>query len=313
MLDVDNLFTISCSGCPQGIARKGRYGAFLMEHHPSTACDILSALRQSLPASVTVSAKIRLPLDSNKLPERISRLLDTGIDFLTIHGRTLRENKVAVGACHLDELARAVDLAREHTPAFPIVANGGIESLSDVQEVKRRTKATAVMSSEALLENPGLFSVDSSTWSPRRKLDKQFRYASEYLELCRRYPPLPGVLGHSCNMVRSHLFKILFRYLSEQEDLRDDMASHRTCRLVDFERVCLELFRRYDGILDDELESFASSRASGSWYRRHWSLKRDVPTEPITMTNADRKTATQLRIAKLRAQRNERRLANQSL
>jgi|JI61114BRNA_FD_contig_41_828505_length_803_multi_4_in_0_out_0_1 tRNA-dihydrouridine synthase 1 len=61
------------------------------------------------------------------------------------------------------------------------------------------------MSSEALLENPALFSgqiVD---------LD---RLGFEYLELAEKYP------GANDSCIRAHLFKILFTGLSKNVDLR---------------------------------------------------------------------------------------------
>ncbi len=41
--------------------------------------------------------------------------------------------------------------------SIPVVANGGIETGADAERLLRETGADAVMSSEALLENPGLF------------------------------------------------------------------------------------------------------------------------------------------------------------
>jgi tRNA-dihydrouridine synthase len=57
---------------------------------------------------------------------RIAKLVDSGIDFLTIHGGTLKENKVTVGPCHLDKIRLAIDTARAIRPDFPVIANGGI-------------------------------------------------------------------------------------------------------------------------------------------------------------------------------------------
>jgi hypothetical protein len=197
--------------------------------------------------------------------------------------------------------------------SVPVVVNGGIEQFSDVESVKTRTRTAAVMSSEALLENPGLFAVDSSSWSPRQTLEQQFRYANDYLSWCQNYPPLPGVSGQSCNIVRSHLFKMLFRYLSEQPDLRDKMASHQVRRLIDFEQICHELFSRYKNLSATELDAYASSSVSSSWYRRHWDAKRVTSPsskagQTLVLSTQESKEAVQLRIAKLKKDRQERKL-----
>lgn len=53
---------------------------------------------------------------------------------------------------HLDRMAAV----RPHV-RVPFIANGGISSMADVPRVLAATSADAVMSSEALLENPALF------------------------------------------------------------------------------------------------------------------------------------------------------------
>merc|ERR1712079_438929 len=86
-------------------------------------------------------------------------------------------------------------------------------------------------------ENPGLFSsVDDEKLSSRELLHRQLRYAREYLDLARRYPPVPGSMGKdggTFNVVRAHLFKFLYRYLEESFDLRDELADHLNINTIE--------------------------------------------------------------------------------
>jgi tRNA-dihydrouridine synthase len=250
-----------------------------MERDVGLACRILALLRRSLPRGVSVSAKIRLPAEDAALRDRVRRLLDTGINFLTIHGRTLVENKTKASACDLDRIRLAVDEAQRHRPGFMVVANGGIEGLPDVSRVRDLTGAVAVMSSEALLECPNVFLADASSLAPRERLEQQFGFARDYLAWCRAYPPLPGVLGHdggSFNIARGHLFKFLHRYLQEHHDVRDQLASHQLRTLWQAKELVGLLYQRYDGLTDCDLSGLASGKATSSWYRRHWNGKANL-------------------------------------
>jgi hypothetical protein len=77
---------VNC-GCPQAIARSGRYGAFLMEESPTVVYSILKRLRKDLPDTVGVSAKIRIPEGGSqseeanrRLKDRLMRMIDSGYD-----------------------------------------------------------------------------------------------------------------------------------------------------------------------------------------------------------------------------------------
>jgi tRNA-dihydrouridine synthase len=250
-----------------------------MERDTDLVCRILSQLRKDLPPYVSLSAKVRLPVDDSTLRDRIPRLIDTGVNFMTIHGRTLEENKTKVRACHLDRIRLAVEIAHQHQPGFMIVANGGVESFSDVARVQKETGAVAVMSSEALLESPNIFAKDSSALSRRQLLEQQFSFAREYLLWCRAYPPLPVALGHdggSFNVARGHLFKFLHRYLQEHADLRDRLASNQLRTVRQATELIDALHQRYQGLTDDDLSRCKSSLVNSSWYRRHWDAKENL-------------------------------------
>lgn len=333
-------------GCPQTIAKKGNYGAFLMEDSPEKVSDILKALRQSIPDSISVSAKIRLSLDPKRQKSVIQQLCDTGINFLTIHGRDYTENKTTVQQIQLPRLIEAVQTAREYC-GLPVVVNGGIEYLEDAIHLKSVTGAAAVMSSEAILERPALLGQINAClqrahpseirtaavldMTPKERFFEQVQYARDYIQWCYYSPPLRGVMGlqgGSFNVIRSHLFKILYRYLSDETnlDLRDSLANGYTMHRLDQASNLIDcLSRRYDQLTDLEWEALSSSQyPDSSWYRRHrralmagvfiHQKRKDpnTPEEPVSPEKAlikrtasidERKQRIRLQIEKLRNQK----------
>mmetsp|Transcript_44271 Transcript_44271/g.51898 ORF Transcript_44271/g.51898 Transcript_44271/m.51898 type:complete len:456 (-) Transcript_44271:115-1482(-) len=197
-------------GCPQGIAKRGNYGAFLLEQE-ELLVEIVRTLASNL--SVPVSVKVRL------LPDRgndntydvvedsirlYTKLIDAGASLLTLHGRTRLQKGHETGYCDWDAIRRVV-AALGHR--VPILANGGIETMEDVVECLKVTGVDGIMSSEAILEYPPLFQqVGSSNDAPRVG---RVRLAREYLELCGEYPPDEGGQGSGTKCIRSHLHRIL--------------------------------------------------------------------------------------------------------
>ena len=324
-------------GCPQHIARRGRYGAFLHEREPELCHTILRSLRSALPPNVAVSAKIRLPLPSSissststsspssLLSDRILRLCDTGIDFLTVHGRTLQENKTLVRHVNVEALQQSVVVAA--SMGVPVIVNGGIETPSDVNQMLRDTGAAAVMSSEALLERPNLFAHcqnsdngnNDHTTTPQQRFHEQLRLAHDYVHVwCRYAPPRPGVLGPdsgSSNIVRGHLFKILHRYWNDHPDLRRRLADAPSVPDLNHTMDLLDALReRYDdsnvpmaSALDWEALS-SSHVPQATWYRRHWNAIPAVTAVTTTTDTGDqdteyRKREIRERIARLKATR----------
>jgi tRNA-dihydrouridine synthase len=315
-------------GCPQNIAKKGNYGAFLIERDFEKVTEILKALRKNLPSEVSLSAKIRLPMDDETLVnERIPGLMESGINFLTLHGRTLKENKTKVEGAHINRMKLAVETAHNIDPAFPVIANGGMENYDDVQRILQTTGASAAMSSEALLETPDLFRNESMVLgeSPEVLFRKQLSFANDYLDVCTRVgPPLPGVLGFnkggSFNVVRGHLFKFLHRYINtEHQDLRNKLAANgvTTMRTLG-EARCLveELESRYQNLSPEQWRELQSSSPLSSWYRRHRKPDRSVhvrndpkrqsSTGSSGSSTEDRKREIRERLTKMKARKSKR-------
>ncbi|KAL7472851.1 hypothetical protein ACHAXS_013223 [Conticribra weissflogii] len=324
-------------GCPQKIARSGNYGSFLHDENPQSAYNVISRLRSELPPEIGVTAKIRLPPTqadavAGKLgnearmtlpptaEERIHRLIDSGVDLITVHGRTRFENKVAVGAADWEAIHRCVQAAKSYSGDmnFPIFANGGIETFEDVCRCIDETGASGVMSSESLLENPGLFKgADSSgeIITPRRVLERQLGYADMYLDYATLFPPIPGSLGTKggCfNVIRTHLFKFIHRYLEENPDIRASLGDNGVQTIKEARDMVFEIRKRYNQLSDNELFQRKSSKDESSWYRRHRKPGRDTRAlqsslKPVSatrhMTVEERKMEAKQRILKLREAR----------
>ena len=77
-------------GCPQGIAKKGNYGSFLLEK-TELIVSMVTILKKNL--KVPVTCKIRcLPTEEATL--RLAREIEkAGASLLTVHGRTKEHNK----------------------------------------------------------------------------------------------------------------------------------------------------------------------------------------------------------------------------
>lgn len=133
----------------QGIAKRGHYGAFLLEE-VELLVSIVSTLAKGL--RVPVTCKIRLRSSMEATMELCHALVGAGCSLLTVHGRTKEQNKQLVGRCDWGAIA-----AIKRALPIPVIANGGVADLADVRRCLAETGVDGVMSSEALLENPALF------------------------------------------------------------------------------------------------------------------------------------------------------------
>ncbi|KAI8614343.1 dihydrouridine synthase-domain-containing protein [Chytriomyces sp. MP71] len=173
-------------GCPQGIARKGHYGSFLMEEW-ELVCSMVKNLDQNL--SIPVTCKIRIFPEVSKTIEYAKRLQEAGCQLLTVHGRTREMKGHKTGLADWEQI-RAVKAALD----IPVFANGNICYWEDIGDCIDKTGCDGVMAAEGNLYNPALFSGE---------LPPCWKMAEEYLQICREIPTSATV-----GPMRAHLFKI---------------------------------------------------------------------------------------------------------
>lgn len=139
--------------------------------------------------------------------------------------------------------------------SIPVIANGGISSAADALALLQSTGCAAVMSSEALLENPALFSphsvaaaaaaaaagggsggnahlganevvTDSAlavAMEAQRVTAQQLAFAREYLELSVCVPPAMDGTHKALygSTLKAHFFKFLHQIFTAHPELRD--------------------------------------------------------------------------------------------
>jgi tRNA-dihydrouridine synthase/acylphosphatase len=221
-------------GCPQEVADKGNFGAFLATRDPNTAIECIrelskamntikicnsdssgssnsSNINNSTSASVSignrsprVSTKIRLFQDVEDTINFAKKLQSAGCELLAVHCRRAGEKHngepdYAAGAL----LVEALDI--------PVVINGGIYDGNKAIDVVRQTNCHAVMVAQGLLENHRMLVEQNVCPSI---------LAAEYLESCVKYPP-PNPL-----YIRKHLRWIF----------RKQLQPKKTTNLADYKK-----------------------------------------------------------------------------
>lgn len=234
-------------GCPQGIAKKGHYGAFLMDDW-DLVYRLINKLHTNL--KVAVTAKIRVYEDWQKSLDYAKMVLSAGAQFITIHGRTREMKGQRTGLADWKLLAW---LREQLGPDQVFFTNGNVLYPEDVGRSLAEIRADAVMSAEGNLYNPGVF------WTESNDIDRQFprvdKLLREYYNIVKETP------GEASRVsMKSHMFKMMVEFLNVHRDLRPKIGKlsvrgplHEWEPIVEeVEQIVAEI---YAGNPDDKVEN----------------------------------------------------------
>lgn len=135
-------------GCPAPKVYKKNVGGGLLKDLKKAA-SVIRAMRKAWPH--TLSVKTRLGFDDPKaMPEIVKVINGEGADFMTLHGRTVKQ--LYRGEVDYAAIAKAAELSE-----IPLIANGDITSAKFAFEVLRQTGAKGVMFGRQAVRNPWIF------------------------------------------------------------------------------------------------------------------------------------------------------------
>lgn len=138
-------------GCPQGIAKRGNYGAFLQEDW-NLIYELINKLHLNL--DVPVTAKMRILESKEMTLEYAQMILSAGASVITVHGRRRDQKGHKTGLADWSVLRY---LRANLPPDTVIFANGNILRHGDIHQCLKETGADGVMSAEGNLYDPTIF------------------------------------------------------------------------------------------------------------------------------------------------------------
>ena len=181
-------------GCPQGIAKRGNYGAFLQEDW-GLIYNLINKLHLNL--AVPVTAKMRILESKERTLEYAQMILSAGASLITVHGRQRDQKGHKTGLADWSVLRYLREMLPPDTVIF---ANGNILRHEDIERCLKEIRADGIMSAEGNLCDPTIFAKPPDIGSEGR----------EY------WRGKSGKGGYRVDAVFRRYMDILYQYVLEQ-------------------------------------------------------------------------------------------------
>lgn len=205
-------------GCPQGVAKKSHYGAYLQDEW-GLVSRIVSTCASGI--EVPLFCKIRVFDSVEKTVEYAQVFERAGASLLAVHGRTREQKGANTGLASWEHIKAVKDAL-----SIPVVANGNMISHGDIQRCIESTGCDGVMIAEPHLFNPAIFVAQGAS---------SLSVFRDYLSIIESNTKL-----FEGGAAKSHCFKIFSTLLAKVPGLRVVLDGSRSlddylgfCRLVE--------------------------------------------------------------------------------
>ncbi len=200
-------------GCPSQTVNSHFGGAYLLSNHAALK-EILCTIRSHFSGTFTVKMRIGYRDDKNFL-DSLKLIEDAGVEAITLHART--RDQLYKGIADWSYIARAVE-----TVKIPIIGNGDIWTVDDVENIFLKTKCHSVMLGRSALKTPWLASLfhEKSNHDETFLLYERKKYLELYFEaILKEYREIGWTDLH-----------ILKRFKSYSRNLFDDYPDFEIIR-----------------------------------------------------------------------------------
>jgi len=179
-------------GCPARRVAQHGGGAALIKN-PNLAQQLVESVKKAIvksKKSIGLSVKTRIGYDSAITAQWIPILLETHLDAIAVHGRTLKQQYS--GHADWNEIKKAAALANDaHTI---LLGNGDIENREDAHKKANEYSPDGVLIGRATLGNPWVFTKHQPTQNDR------ITVAIQHCTYFKKYTPTANPLS-----LRKHL------------------------------------------------------------------------------------------------------------
>lgn len=177
-------------GCPSPTVNRHDGGASLLRY-PERIRRIVSAVRSAVPASIPVSAKLRLGWENREdIFINAEQAALGGASWLTIHARTKVQGYAPPAHWrYIGEIRKRLSI--------PVVANGEIWSFEDFLKCREETQAEHFMLGRGIFGNPALAPQIAQELGllPKTELPRYSTAAQDWIPILRRFAEISAPMS----------------------------------------------------------------------------------------------------------------------
>jgi len=149
---------------------------------------------------VPVSVKTRIGYSQDSGVEWAKEILETDIDCLIMHGRTLKQ--MYMGEANWESLSKVADICREAGVMF--IGNGDVKSFKDAQDRIKKFGVDGILVGRGMLGYPWFFDkeFDIEKLKPKERFKVALEHSEYFMKVLGEFLPYAHMKKHLAYYIR---------------------------------------------------------------------------------------------------------------